>query len=72
MAGERVSRAAVAELGLKILAHLIGPIVRRGVRIAVLQNVQRHILGRMRELFEEGHQSSGAFESARQVGRFVR
>ena len=64
MAGQRVSGAARAEFGLKILAHLIGPVVRRGVRIAVLQNVQRHIFRWMRELLEERHQSSGAFENA--------
>ena len=68
MAGQRVSRAAGAEFGLKILAHLVGPVVGRGVRIAVLQNMQRHVFRRMRELFEEWNQRSGAFQSADGLG----
>src|SRR5271168_2320443 len=38
MARQRVTRTSGAKLSLKILAHLIGPIVRCRVRIAVLQN----------------------------------
>ena len=72
MAGQSVSGAARAELSLKILAHLIGPVVRCGMRIAVLQNVQRHIFRRMRELLEERYQSSAAFENAdRLCGSFA-
>ena len=62
MAGQRESRTAGAELGLQILAHFIGPVVRCGVRIAILQDVQRPCFGRMRKLLEEWNQGARAFE----------
>lgn len=68
MTRQRVAWPPGAELGLKFLAHLIGPVVRRGVRIAVLQNVKRSGFRGMRELLEERHQSSRAFQNADRLG----
>jgi hypothetical protein len=63
--GERVSAAAVAEFFLKTLAQIAGPLVRGGVRIAVVENVQgagHFPLLVTIELLEERHQRGGIFD----------
>src|SRR5580693_2560501 len=62
MARQNESRTANAELCLEGLAHLSSPIVRRGVRIAIVQDVERAILGWPRNLLEERNQGARAFE----------
>ncbi len=56
------ARPASAEFLLERLAHHSGPIVGGGVRIAIVQDVQRSRSPRMRNLFEKWNQAGCALQ----------